>query len=260
MNNQFHRNLNRMALFTALALVCVILFWGEFMRIAGANIWLNGIIIGTTVFGIGACFVDIFRLLPEYRWLTGFFGGNKNAKIPPRLLAPVARILQNGNHSRPLSPNTISSMLDMILLRFEDQRESNRYITNTLVFLGLLGTFWGLVHTVGGFADLVGAMNFDDENIMNTLQSGLAKPLTGMGIAFTSSLLGLAGSLVVGFLGLQVQMAQNAIFRELEDKLATRAKLFETDAALDAIPSVNLATRELTRAVQKLEKTVSELT
>jgi hypothetical protein len=150
--------------------------------------------------------------------------------------------------------------LDIIVNRFEDQRESVRYITNTLIFLGLLGTFWGLIHTVGGFADLVGGLNFDDENIMNALQVGLSKPLAGMGVAFTSSLFGLAGSLIVGFLGLQVQLAQNAIFRELEENLSSRTKLFESEEALLTIPQVNIATKELVKAVRKLEKTVTQLT
>ena len=111
-------------------------------------------------------------------------------------------------------------MLDLIQLRFEDTRESIRYISNTLVFLGLLGTFWGLIMTVGGFADLIGGLNFADDAVLNAMQTGLSKPLAGMATAFTSSMMGLGGSLVVGFLGLQVQLAQNAIFRELEDYLA----------------------------------------
>lgn len=247
MNSQFHRNLNRMALFTALVAAGAILFHDKILQIATANIWLNGIIIGTSVFGIGLCFVDIFKLLPEYRWMKNYFRGNR-ASLPPRLLKPVATILQHDNTDKTISANTIGNLLDMILVRFEDQRESVRYITNTLIFLGLLGTFWGLINTVGGFGELISGMNFEDADIMTTLQAGLAKPLSGMSTAFTCSLFGLGGSLIVGFLGLQVQMAQNAIFRELEDNLATRTKVSEMDAAA-----------ELTKAVQKLERTVAKL-
>ena len=263
MNYQFHRNLNRMALFTAIIAAGIVLFHKEFLAIAITNIWLNGIIIGATVFGIGLCFSDIFKLLPEYRWLKKFFRCNKNChpgqseavtrdQLPPMLLRPVAMILQGGK-AKSISPNTLSNFLDMILLRFEDQRESVRYITNTLIFLGLLGTFWGLIHTIGGFAELIGNLNFDDIYIMNKLQAGLNRPLSGMGIAFTSSLFGLAGSLIVGFLGLQVQLAQNAIFRELEDNLAMRAELS------DERQSIENATMELTKAVHRLEKTVAKL-
>ena len=229
MTNQFHRNLNRMTLLVALLAAGLILFHREFLQIAASNIFLNGIIIGTTLFGIGLCFVEMFRLLPEYRWLTEYKRGKKNAALPPRLLRPVAMMLR----ARParISTATLNGFLDMILMRFEDSRESVRYITNTLIFLGLLGTFWGLILTVGGFAELIGNLNFDDETVMLAMQAGLAKPLAGMGTAFTSSLLGLAGSLTVGFLGLQVQLAQNAIFHELEDYLSARTHVPMTDAA-----------------------------
>ncbi len=218
MTNQFHRNLNRMAALTALLAAGLIIFHGEFLRVAVANIYLNGIIIGTTLFGVGLAFVHIFKLLPEYRWLRAYLTGRRNAPLPPMLLRPVAMLLR----TRParISATSLNNMLDLILLRFDDARESIRYITNTLIFLGLLGTFWGLIVTVGGFAELIGGLNFADDAVLTTMQTGLSKPLAGMATAFTSSLMGLAGSLVVGFLGLQVQLAQNAIFNELEDYLA----------------------------------------
>lgn len=218
MTNQFHRNLNRMAALTALLAAGLIMFHDEFLRVAVANIYLNGIIIGTTLFGIGLTFVHIFKLLPEYRWLRAYLMGRRNAPLPPMLLRPVAMLLR----SRPtrISATSLNNMLDLILLRFDDARESIRYITNTLIFLGLLGTFWGLIMTVGGFAELIGGLNFADDTVLTAMQTGLSKPLAGMATAFTSSLMGLAGSLVIGFLGLQVQLAQNAIFRELEDYLA----------------------------------------
>lgn len=223
MNKQFHRNLNRMALFTALLAVGLILFFHPFMQIAVSNIYLNGIIIGTTLFGIGICFVEMFKLLPEYKWMRAYRRGRGSVALPPRLLRPAAQILR----ARPthIHPRNITGVLDMILLRMEDSREAVRYITNTLIFLGLLGTFWGLIMTVGGFAELIGGLNFDDETVLTAMQSGLARPLAGMATAFTSSLLGLGGSLTIGFLGLQVQMAQNAIFHELEDYLAARAMI-----------------------------------
>lgn len=226
MTSRFHRILNRMALFTALLAVGVILCWGPFMKIATSNIWLNGVIIGATLFGVGLCFVHMFRLLPEYRWAREYYRGNKNAELPPRLLRPVAMILRNGGRV-PVA--AMGTMLDMILMRMEDSRESVRYITNTLVFLGLLGTFWGLIMTVGGFAELIGGLNFEDEAVLNAMQAGLAQPLAGMSTAFTSSLMGLAGSLTVGFLALQLQMAQNTIFNELEDYLASRARVAAAD-------------------------------
>ncbi|GHS97000.1 hypothetical protein FACS189421_03050 [Bacteroidia bacterium] len=248
MNNQFHTNLNRMALFAALIAAGVILGFGEIMRIAMANIWLNGIIIGTTLFGIGLAFANIFQLVPEYRWMKRFFTGKAKAReLPPRILRSVAILLNAAkvSHSSKLSAQTVSSSFDMILGRFEDMRESVRYITNILIFLGLLGTFWGLIHTVGGFADLVGGLNFEDVDIMVSVQHGLAMPLSGMGMAFASSLFGLAGSLIVGFLGLQVQLAQNAMFRELEEKLSGLTQDDQVTA--------------LTNVVAKLEKTIGRM-
>ncbi|MDE6477844.1 MAG: flagellar motor protein MotA, partial [Alphaproteobacteria bacterium] len=124
------------------------------------------------------------------------------------------------------------------------------------IFLGLLGTFWGLILTVGGFAELIGNLNFEDESVLTAMQAGLSQPLFGMTTAFTSSLLGLAGSLVVGFLGLQVQLAQNAIFRELEETLANRTRVVDADNAAQ----LNAATQNLGRAMRRLDKTISRLT
>ena len=247
MTRQFHNALNRMALFTALLLVGLILFYAPFLRIAAANVLLNGIIIGTTVFGIGLCFVEIFKLLPEYKWARAYFSGRKRVALPPRLLRPVALILR----ARPvrISGTTLNSMLEMILNRFEDSRESVRYITNMLIFLGLLGTFWGLILTVGGFADLIGALDFSDESVLQNMQAGLTRPLSGMATAFTSSLMGLAGSLAVGFLGLQVQLAQNAIFREVEDYLSAHTSVATTDTVATVLPQINDNLRQIKNTV-----------
>ena len=233
MTNQFHRTLNRMAFFTALIVVGLILFYEQFLRVATANIFLNGIIIGTTIFGIGLTFIEIFKLLPEYKWASAYFKGKKDVPLPPVLLRPVALILR----SRPvrISTSALQNMLDIILVRFEDSRESVRYITNTLIFLGLLGTFWGLIITVGGFADLIGNLNFEDAAVLEMMQKGLSVPLSGIATAFTSSLMGLAGSLIVGFLNLQVQLAQNTIFRELEDFLSAHS----TPVVPDQVPFVS---------------------
>ncbi len=256
MTNQFHRNLNRMALFTALLAAGLILFHEQFLRVAVANIYLNGIIIGTTLFGIGLCFCEIFKLLPEYKWMRAYFRGVKNAPLPPRLLRPVALMLQTRPRNIPSA--TLNGMLDMILGRYEDARESMRYITNTLIFLGLLGTFWGLILTVGGFAELIGNLDFSDESVLLAMQQGLSVPLSGMATAFTSSLMGLAGSLTIGFLSLQVQLAQNAIFRELEDYLSARTHI--ADGATDIttiLPEINNATRELNDNLRQLKNTVA---
>lgn len=259
MTKQFHSALNRMAFFIAFITALLVIFYPLFMQIAISNIWLNGIIIGTTLFGIGACFIEMFRLLPEYKWLTEFTKGKRTNQLPPHLLRPVAMMLST--RPKQLSANTLNGMLEMILLRMDDSRESIRYITNTLIFLGLLGTFWGLILTIGGFAELIGSLDFADESVMSSMQSGLVRPLSGMATAFTSSLMGLAGSLIVGFLGLQMQLAQNAIFNELEEYLSThtRTSTPSPDEIVEVLPQINFATRELTRTVKKLTKSVSDL-
>lgn len=257
MTRHFHGALNRMALFTALLFAGLLYFWADFLEISTSNIWLNGVIIGTSLFGIGLCFVQIFQLLPEYRWLHAFVRGRRPDTLPPHLLRPVAMML--AGRPRRISTATLNGMMEMILLRFEDSRESVRYITNTLVFLGLLGTFWGLIITIGGFAELIGNLNFSDETVLQTMQSGLTRPLAGMATAFTSSLLGLGGSLTVGFLSSQVQSAQNEIYRELEDYLAAHTRVAQSDEIARVLPQINLATRELSKSIQNLEHTVSDL-
>ena len=212
---KFHRNLNIMSLFTAALLVIGLIFWRTVLNIAITNVLLNGIIIGTTLFGIGLCFVHMFKLVPEYKWMHAYFDGHADYGYSPILLRPVSMALHN--HHIHITTETMTELLDMVAIRIEDKRDSVRYITNTLIFLGLLGTFWGLILTVGGFAQLLMGIDFEDPYVLQTMQSGMAGPLSGMATAFTSSLLGLAGSLTVGFLGLQLQFAQNTIYQELTD-------------------------------------------
>jgi len=256
-----------MALFTALLLVGVILFHRDFLHVASVNVWLNGVIIGTTIFGIVVCFIDTLRLVPEYKWMKRFFAGETKAgELPPQILRPVAIMLMRAKSQKRnyISTQTMNGFMNLILGRFEDQRDQLRYITNVLIFLGLLGTFWGLITTVGGFSELISVLDFNDAHVMDTMQQNLAHPLSGMGIAFSSSLFGLAGSLIVGFLELQTTMAQNSLYRELEENLADKARLFgylEPGARGEetALPYVNAAAKELTVAVKQLEKAIDKL-
>ena len=215
---KFHKNLNIMSIFTAVLLVFAIIFWRTFLNIAVTNIFLNGIIIGTMIFGVCLCFYSMFRLLPEYKWMRSYFDGRANYGFAPRLLRPIALALRN-KHLH-ITTSDLSELLELVSIRIEEERDSVRYITNTLVFLGLLGTFWGLIVTVGGFAELLINLDFSDELVLENMQMGMAGPLAGMATAFTSSLLGLGGSLIVGFLGLQLQFAQSTLFRELGDSMS----------------------------------------
>ncbi|MDR0449139.1 MAG: hypothetical protein LBG89_01600 [Rickettsiales bacterium] len=271
MNNQFHKTLNRMVLFTALIVAIIILFWDDFLNIAMVNIWLNGAILGAAAFGTFTCFLDVFRLVPEYRWMKNFFYARPGAavpQLPPFVLRPVAKMLTavRVQHKPYISSQTLNAFLDIIMGRFEDTREQNRYTTNILVFLGLLGTFWGLLHTIGAFGMLVDGMDFGTDFAAATeaMRSGLTAPLAGMGTAFSSSFLGLAGSLMVGFLALQTTLAQNAIFRELEENLSNYTKLFgylsQPESGEETIlPYVQTAAFELSRSTDKMTKSVNEL-
>ena len=218
---RFHRNLNIMSIFTAFLLICVLIFWKTFLNIAITNVFLNGIIIGATLFGIGLCFFYILKLLPEYKWMHAYFDGRIGNGFSPRLLRPISLVLHN-RHVH-LTASDLTELLDLVAIRIEEDRDSVRYITNTLIFLGLLGTFWGLILTVGGFAELLMNIDFTNEFVLQEMQIGLSEPLSGMATAFTSSLLGLAGSLAVGFLGLQLQFAQNTLFSELTDFMSKYA-------------------------------------
>jgi len=253
--DNFHRKLNIMTLFTALILCIGIVFYRTFFAIATANIYLNGVIIGTTLFGIIICFTKMFRLLPEYRWLNAYSRGNRGVKLPPRLLYSVAVLLRG--RPRNLNENGLRGIMDMILIRFEDDRESVRYIVNTLVFLGLLGTFWGLILTIGGFAELISNLNFNDESVLETMQVGLSQPLGGMATAFTSSLLGLGGSLVVGFLAIQIQLAQDAIFHSVEDLLATRTNVSHADIGI--LPKIESSLNKIATTIQDMDERFTDI-
>lgn len=245
----FHHSLNKMALFTALVLCCIVLFYRDFFAIATANIYINGVIIGTTLFGIIFCFIRIFALIPEYRWLNAFAHNRRGVRAAPRILHGVAVMLRT--HPAKLTESGLRGTLDMIQIQLEDEREPIRYITNTLVFLGLLGTFWGLILTVGGFAELIGNMNFNDDTVLQTIQTGLSRPLGGMATAFTSSLLGLGGSLVVGFLGLQVQSAGSIIFHAAEEVLAKRTNV--THPEIGMWPKIESTLDKINNAIQNLD-------
>jgi len=218
MTNKFHEILNFMAIFVVILAALFGFFHNEFLTLVSANYVINGIIIGTALFGIGLCFYEMLRLLPEYNWLSKYIHGQRNIKLPPYILRPIASILQR----RPcrIYADALSGLLDMVANRFNDARESIHYITSTLIFLGLLGTFWGLVMTLGAFGELIGNINFDDVNVLNSMQDGLSAPLAGMATAFTSSLLGLGASLIMGFLEHMVGRAHNTIFTELGDYMS----------------------------------------
>jgi biopolymer transport protein ExbB/TolQ len=196
------------------------------------NVLLNSLILAVLVIGIGWNVLQVLRLNPEVTWLETFQRArNRLAALPaPRLLAPIASMLaaraakgRDGQERFTISAPAMRSMLDSIDSRLDESRELSRYMVGLLIFLGLLGTFWGLLLTVSSVGDVINSMSVgsgDINALFEQLKSGLARPLKGMGTAFSSSMLGLSGALVLGFLDLTAGQAQNRFFNELEEWLA----------------------------------------
>ena len=219
-----------------------------------ANPWLNGLIIGVLVIGIILSFHHVIRLFPEVSWVNSFRRADPGLAVAkePRMLAPMAAILGNERSGRvAISAQTMRTFLDSLATRLDEARDISRYLTGLLVFLGLLGTFWGLIETVGSVGNVINNLKVggDADTVFDALKEGLAAPLGGMGISFSSSLFGLAGSLVLGFLDLQTSQAQNRFYTNFEDWLATTVQDFGVGATNGAaVPTATLDAIERLRA------------
>ena len=227
----------RMALFLVLVGGLVAYLFPVLGPIFQNNPELNGLILGVLVFGIAWNLIQVFRLTTEVTWLNTYQNarGSIGTVRSPRLLAPMASMLaaregQGSNEQRRLTLSTTAmrSLLDGISSRLDEGRELSRYMTGLLIFLGLLGTFWGLLKTIGAVSEVIGSMSAgsgDLNMLFDQLKTGLVRPLAGMGTAFSASLFGLAGALVLGFLDLTAGQAQNRFFNELEEWLAGLTRL-----------------------------------
>ena len=186
------------------------------------NPGLNGLIVGVLIVGILLSFNQVLRLVREVRWVNSFRSGNADA-VEPILLAPMKALLSRSS-ATALSTSAMRSILDSIANRLDEGRDITRYLVGLLVFLGLLGTFWGLLRTIGSIGETIQSLDpggGDANSVLDTLKAGLSAPLSGMGTAFSSSLFGLSGSLIVGFLDLQAGRAQNRFYTELENWLSS---------------------------------------
>ncbi len=201
--------------------------WEAFQQ----NTLFNGMIIGVMVFGVGYVFRQVMMLYPEVAWIESFRRDQMSISThaPPRLLGAMATMLGDRPGGRlRLSALSLRSLLDSISARLDESRELTRYVIGLLIFLGLLGTFWGLlktIHSVGGVIAGLDVSAADLGTFFSDLKQGLEAPLSGMGTAFSSSLFGLGGSLVVGFLELQASQAQNRFYNELEEWLSSLTRL-----------------------------------
>jgi hypothetical protein len=222
------RFLVRMVIFLAAVLVVAGFLAPQILNAFNANPWLNGMILGVLLFGIVFVLRQVLMIGPEVAWLEAYRRGQTVSSNPPKLLAPMAAMLGERRGRLSLSALSARTILDGIQARLDESQEISRYLIGLLVFLGLLGTFWGLLQTVAAVGDAVGALSIgatDVTQLFAQLKSGLERPLSGMGTAFSSSLFGLSGSLVLGFLELQAGQANNRFFQDLEDWLSGVTRL-----------------------------------
>src|SRR5437764_12463788 len=212
----------RMVVFLVLCALIVIVLYKQIWTAFLANPGLNALIIGVLIIGIALSFRQVIRLFPEVNWVNSFRLADPGLALerPPVLLAPMAAILGDRMGRMAISSQTMRGILDSIATRLDEARDLSRYMTGLLIFLGLLGTFWGLIETVGSVGKVIENLRVggDAGSLFDTLKEGLAAPLGGMGISFSSSLFGLAGSLILGFLDFQSSQAQNRLYTDLEDR------------------------------------------
>ncbi len=218
----------RMVVFIALVGMLLTLLQRQVLVAFMANPGLNGVIVAVAVIGTLLAFRQVIRLFPEVRWVNTFRQSDPGIAVTrsPVLLAPMAAILGSNARRATISTLTMRSLMDSLGARLEEGRELSRYLTGLLVFLGLLGTFWGLIETVTSVSKVISSLSAGGElgSVFEDMKRGLAEPLGGMGIAFSSSLFGLSGSLVLGFLDLQASQAQNRFYTEIEDFLASTSR------------------------------------
>ena len=261
------RYIIRMMVFLVVIATIVGLLYSPLSWAFFGNPVINSIILMALIIGIGFIFRQTTRLLPEYRWMRVMRSGNigSGMRAKPSLLATVAVMFSDENRlTNNMSAQSMRSVLDGVAVRLDESREISRYLIGLLVFLGLLGTFWGLLETIQAVGFVVSGIDTqtaDFGKLMQEFKSGLDAPLSGMATAFSSSLFGLAGSLILGFLDLQLGQASSRFYSDLEDWLSTMARFSDgggdgLDPAISMGLSEEAADRmlELTRHIGKSEQ------
>jgi len=250
----------RMFLFLILVGMLVALLHRQLWDAMLNNPGLNGLICFVLFAGIVFAFRQVIRLYPEIRWVNAFRIADPGLAIShrPVLLAPMATMLRDRTGSLSLSATSMRSILDSIGSRLDEARDTGRYLVGLLVFLGLLGTFWGLLDTIQSVGKVISALDTrggEGVNMFEDLKNGLAAPLRGMGTAFSSSLLGLGGSLVLGFLELQASHAHGRFYNQLEEWLSQI-----TDLNTSGSPAADYTSHQLSLAIHDMHRAVLDLT
>src|SRR6202162_3910681 len=250
----------RMTVFLILGALLVVILYKQIWAAFLANPGLNAFIICVLLVGILMAYRQVIRLFPEVAWVNGFRLADPGLALarPPTLLAPMAAILGERTGRMAISPTIMRSLLDSIATRLDEARDLSRYMTGLLIFLGLLRTFWGLIETVGSVGKVIDGLKVggDAGQVFDALKEGLAAPLGGMGISFSSSLFGLAGSLVLGFLDLQSSQAQNRFYIDLEDWLSTTVR--DLGAGSEAGAPAGGAPGDMRVAIDRLKEVMAE--
>jgi len=224
-----HAYLLRMIVFLVVVGAIGVALWPGLSFAFHANVALNVMILGVLILGIAYNFRQVIALFPEVAWIERYRRNQPglSAQEPPRLLAPMATMLGERKSRISLSAVSMRTLLDGLGSRLDESRDISRYLIALQIFLGLLGTFWGLLETVASVSGVISTLSTSNDtgSLFNELQAGLKAPLSGMGTAFGTSLFGLAGSLVLGFLDLQASQAQNRFFNDLEEWLSSLTRL-----------------------------------
>lgn len=249
----------RMFLFIVLAGLLGVILYDQILINFKANPGLNSLILGVLFFGVIFALQQVLKLYPEIRWVNNFRISDPGLAVEraPVMLAPMATMLRRRQGAAAISTAAMRSILDSIASRLDETRETTRYLVGLLIFLGLLGTFWGLLETIQSVSGVIGSLNSnggDSNQVFDELKTGLQKPLDGMGTAFSASLFGLAGSLILGFLDLQASQAQNRFYNELEEWLSGITEMSpETASANQGSPA------QLRFALLDMQRSITEM-
>jgi hypothetical protein len=249
-------HLVHMLVFTLVVTILAAVLFPSIKNAFMANPGLNGLIVATLLLGMVYAFRMVWRLGPEVTWVNEFRMGQPNEATPPILLGPMATLLGDANRRTVLSPQTMRSLLDSLASRLDESRDLVRYLVGLLIFLGLLGTFWGLLETVSSVGDAIKNLDVtstQSSSVFEELKTGLQRPLAGMGLSFASSLFGLAGSLILGFMDLKASQAQNRFYHNFEDWLSTITDVGMGDGATANLPAfMRMDMQNLHRTVERL--------
>lgn len=252
----------RMVIFLIIIGFLAAILYPQLSGAFSANPGLNGLIVGILILGIGYGFRQVILLFPEVKWVNSFKAADPDIihANPPVLLAPMATMLGEQTGGMLLTSISMGSLLESIGTRLDEARDISRYLIGLLIFLGLLGTFWGLLDTINAVSLTIRSLDVGSNDggvIFEELRAGLEAPLRGMGTAFSSSLFGLAGSLILGFLDLQTSQAQNRFYTDLEDWLSTVTYISTVDAEPSSKNDISSAQLRLT--LQDMQRSIEQL-